>query len=388
MSRASVRKVVAGEGGHRRPAARTVGSRCGSIGPDITRFAIGGSGLCGPEAGLERRTDARWRPGRLLNKDASAAGSWNRDRPPGSLAMTAALLIVLGIAAAAVGGDLFVRGTVGLARRLRVAPGIIGATVAAFATSSAELSVGINSAVEGSPEIALGDALGSNVVNVGLVLAIAIVLAPIRPRRADLNRDLPVALIAPLMTIGLAGDGTISRLDGGILLASFVGWLVVTIRQAVRERDATAAVLAEHDPRRITRDAVIGLVLLVMAGRLIVIAAKDIGTMLGWDTFTVGALLVAFGTSTPELATVVMARIRGHDEVSVGTVLGSNIFNGLLVIGCAAVISPIRVATGEVVVAVVVSVLTLLLILPSRSYRLGRGRGFALLGVYSAYLAS
>lgn len=301
--------------------------------------------------------------------------------------MTAALLIVLGIAAAAVGGDLFVRGTVGLARRLRVAPGIIGATVAAFATSSAELSVGINSAVEGSPEIALGDALGSNVVNVGLVLAIAIVLAPIRPRRADLNRDLPVALIAPVMTIGLASDGTISRLDGAILLASFIGWLVVTIGQAVRERDATAAVLAEHDPRRIARDAVIGVVLLIVAGRLIVIAAKGLGALIGWDTFTVGALLVAVGTSTPELATVVMARIRGHDEVSVGTVLGSNIFNGLLIIGCAAVITPIRVATGEVVVAVGVSVLTLLLILPSRSYRLGRGRGVALLAAYGGYLA-
>lgn len=300
--------------------------------------------------------------------------------------MTAALLIVLGIAAAAVGGDLFVRGTVGLARQLRVAPGIIGATVAAFATSSPELSVGINSAVEGSPEIALGDALGSNVVNVGLVLAIAIVLAPIRPRRVDLNRDLPVALIAPVMTIGLASDGTISRIDGAILLVSFTGWLVVTVGQAVRERDATAAVLAERDPRRVARDAVIGIVLLILAGRLIVIAAKDIGALIGWDTFTVGALLVAVGTSTPELATVVMARIRGHAEVSVGTVLGSNIFNGLLIIGCAAVITPIRVATSEVVVAVAVSVLTLLLILPSRSYRLGRGRGIALLAVYGSYL--
>ncbi len=301
--------------------------------------------------------------------------------------MSALLLILVGIAAAAVGGDLFVRGTVGLATRLRVAPGIVGATVAAFATSSPELSVGVNAAVDGAPEIALGDALGSNVVNISLVLAVGLLLAPVTPRRVDLNRDLPVAVVAPLLTLGLAVDGVISRAEGALLIAAFVAWLAVTVRQAIRERDATAAVLAEGDPRRVARDAILGIVLLVVAGRLIVLAAKDIGAALGWDAFTVGALFVAVGTSTPELATAIMARVRGHGEVGVGTVLGSNIFNGLLIIGCAAVISPIRVATGEVIVAVVVSVLTLLLILPSRSYRLGRGRGLVLLCVYSAYLA-
>ena len=207
--------------------------------------------------------------------------------------MTAALLILLGIAAAGLGGELFVRGTVGLAVRIRVAPGIVGATVAAFATSSPELSVGINAAVEGVPEIALGDALGSNVVNVGLVLGVALVIAGATPRRADLSRDLPVALIAPVVTLGLAGDGTISRVDGGVLLACFTAWLAVTVRQALRERDATAAVLAGSGRQRIVRDAIVGIILLILAGRMIVVAAKDIGAALGWDAFTVGALLVA-----------------------------------------------------------------------------------------------
>lgn len=300
--------------------------------------------------------------------------------------MTAALLIILGVAAAGVGGELFVRGSVALAMRMRIAPGIVGATVVAFATSSPELSVGVNAALEGAPEISLGDALGSNVVNVALILGLALALAGATPRRADLNRDLPVALIAPLITLGLASDGILGRVDGMILLGCFAAWLAVTVRQAARERDATAGMLGETDRRRITRDAVAGLVLLILAGRLIVLAAQDIGEALGWDTFTVGAVMVAIGTSTPELATTITARLRGHDEVSVGTVLGSNIFNGLLIVGVAAAITPIQVAGPELRLAIGVGVLSLLLVLPGRSDRLGRGRGAALLLLYATYL--
>ncbi|WP_291799674.1 hypothetical protein [Cellulomonas sp.] len=173
-----------------------------------------------------------------------------------------------------------------------------------------------------------------------------------------------------------------------MLLACFAAWLAVTVRQAVRERDASAAVLGESRRRWVLRDAVIDVVLLVLAGRMIVVAATDIGVVLGWDAFTVGALLVAFGTSTPELATTITARLRGHDEVSVGTVLGSNLFNGLLIVGLAALITPIQVSATEILAAVVAGVLTLLLILPGRSDRLGRGRGLALLALYGGYLAA
>jgi cation:H+ antiporter len=302
--------------------------------------------------------------------------------------VTPALLVVLGIGTAALGGELFVRGLVGLAVRARLAPGIVGATVAAFATSSPELSVGLNSAGEGVPEIALGDALGSNVVNIGLVLGLALAIGGATPRRADLNRDLPVALIAPLVTLGLAVDGTIGRVDGAVLLACFAAWLTVTVRQAVRERDATGAVLAERRHRLIARDVLVGLVLLVLAGRLIVVAARGIGDALGWDVFTVGAVFVAVGTSVPELATTITARLRGHDEVGVGTVLGSNIFNGLLIVGVAAVITPMRVSSGEIAVAVAAGVLGLLLVLPGRGARIGRGRGAALLTLYVGYVVT
>ncbi len=300
--------------------------------------------------------------------------------------MSAALLIVPGVIAAAIGGELFVRGAVGGANRLRVAPGIVGATVAALATSSPEMSVGINAATAGRPEIALGDALGSNVVNVGLVLGIAVLLGGLRTRRADVVRDVPTALMAPLLVVLLAWDGAISRTDGAVLITVFTAWLLVTIRQAARERSGTVAVLADRTTGRIIRDSIAGLVLLILAGRLIVLAAGDIGELLGWDPFTVGALLVAVATSVPELATVVVARLRGHDEISLGTVLGSNIFNGLLIVGVAAIIQPIGIVGAELTAAIVAGIVTLLIVIPRRSGRLHPVRGAFLLTVYAAYV--
>jgi cation:H+ antiporter len=296
-----------------------------------------------------------------------------------------AWLIIPGVLAAALGGELFVRSTVGGAIVARVAPGIVAATVAAFATSSPELSVAINASTAGRPEVALGDALGSNVVNVGLVLAIAILLGGVTGRRQDLRRDIPPALVAPFLILLLGLDGTLSRSDGSVLLVCFAVWLGITIVQAARERSRVAEVLADRTVAQIVRDGVFGIALLVLAGRLIVMSAADFGVLFGWDIFVVGAVLVAVATSAPELATVVIARLRGHDEISVGTVLGSNIFNALLIIGVAAVITPITIAGTEVTIAIVAGVITMLLAIPGRSNRLPPTRGVLLLLVCASY---
>lgn len=302
--------------------------------------------------------------------------------------MPDALYLIPGVIAAGLGGELFVRSTVGGAARARVAPGIVAATVAAFATSSPEMSVAINAATAGHPEIALGDLLGSNVVNIGLVLAIAILLGGITARGRDLRRDIPPALGAPLLVLALSLDGQLSRGDGIILLLTFAGWFAVTVTQAARERSDVVEVLADRGLGTVLRDGILGLVLLIVAGRLIVLAAADFGRILGWDTFTVGAVLVAVATSVPELATVIAARIRKHDDVSVGTVLGSNIFNGLLIVGVASAIHPIRVTWDEFLVAIVFGVITMLMIIPGRGNHLGIGRGAMLLVTYVAYVAA
>ena len=302
--------------------------------------------------------------------------------------MREAWLIIPGVLAAALGGEIFVRSTVGGALRARIAPGIVAATVAAFATSSPELSVALNAATAGRPEVALGDALGSNVVNIGLVLALAILMGGVTGRREDLRRDIPTALGAPVLVLLLAVDGRLTRVDGAVLLAGFSAWLIVTLLQAARERSRVGEVLADRTVWQIARDGIAGILLLVLAGRLIVLSASDFGELLGWDIFVVGAVLVAMATSVPELATVIIARLRGHDEVSVGTVLGSNIFNGLLIIGVAAVITPIEVAGTEVAIAITAGVITMLLAIPGRTNRLPPIRGVLLLVVCAGYFAA
>ena len=296
------------------------------------------------------------------------------------------LVGLAGIGLAALGGRLFVGGAVGIAAASRIPPGVVGATVAAFATSGPELAVALNAAASGSPALSLGDALGSNVVNVALVLGLALAIAPLRADRRDLVRDVPLAVAAPLVIGLMLIDGRLSRTDGAILLAIFFSWLAVAVGQALRQRDAAVTVLAEHPARRAALDTALGLVLLATAGRLVVAAGRGLGHELGLDEFVVGATLVAFGTSTPELATVIVSRAQKHDEVGVGTVLGSNIFNALWIVGLVALLRPFEVSGGDVVVGVLASSIVPLALLPLGASALGRARGVALLAAYTGYV--
>lgn len=294
----------------------------------------------------------------------------------------------LGIVCAGVGGELFVRGAVGLGRWARISPGIIGATVAAFATSSPELSVAISSALAGTPQIALGDALGSNVVNVALILALALVISGIQCPHDSVKRDFPVALLTPVITGVLFLDGELSRLDGLLMLAAFAVWLIAAIVEARRQKSAAGTLLAEHRRMLIVLSCIFGLAFLVAAGSLIVAGAKGIARSFGIDEFITGATIVAVGTSAPELATAVIAKLRGHDEVGLGTILGSNIFNGILVVAVAAIIHPITVAWREVAVALVFGFVVVVFIYPNRTGFIERRRGILLLVLYATWLAS
>ena len=298
------------------------------------------------------------------------------------------LVLLLGLACAGGGGELFVRGSVGLAEALRVPPGIVGATVAAFATSSPELAVAINSGLSDRPALALGDALGSNVVNIGLVLGLALLVGPMRVAGGVVRRDIVAALAIPIATAALIADGRLSRLDAIVLLVLFAVWLAASLDEARRERSAPADVLAEHSPARAAIFGLAGLALLLAAGRLIVAGAGEIGADLGLDAFVVGVVLVAVGTSVPELATTVIARLRGHDEVGLGTILGSNVFNGGLVVPVAALLSPIRIEWGEIATSLAFGIVLVVCILPLRGGVLGRRRGVLLVTGYAASLVT
>ena len=298
------------------------------------------------------------------------------------------LALILGVVCAGIGGELFVRGAVGLAFWARISPGIVGATVVAFATSSPELSVSINAALAGKPQIGLGDALGSNVVNVALILALALLISGIQSPRDSIKRDFPVALLIPIITGVLFLDGELSRLDGLLMLGMFITWLVAAVIEARKQRSAAEEVIGEHRRWLVVVSCVTGLAFLVAAGNLIVAGARGIAISFGIDEFIIGATIVAVGTSVPELATAVIAKLRGHDEVGLGTILGSNIFNGLLIVAVAAMIHPITVPWREVAIALVFGLVALVFAYPTRKGFIGRGRGVLLLMLYVVYLAT
>lgn len=299
------------------------------------------------------------------------------------------LLLLAGVASAAIGGEFFVRGAVGIASVLRIAPSIIGVTIAAFATSSPELSVAVNSGLAGKSQLSLGDALGSNIVNISLVLGITLLIAGIPVGSDVLKRDMPVAILAPLLTGILLIDGIIDRLEGLFMFAIFVAWMATTVKQALKERAPSNSKVAVTKRFLPWVHVFAGLLLLVAAGRLIVLSTTGIAKDFGIDDFIIGATLVAFGTSVPELASTVLAKIKGHDEIGVGTVVGSNIFNSLFIVAVAAIIRPIRVPLTEVVPAILFGILSLLIALPRRGTGWVRRRqGVLLVLMYSIYVTT
>lgn len=299
------------------------------------------------------------------------------------------LALALGVVCAAVGGELFVRGVVGLASWMRVPAGIVASTVAAFATSSPELAVAITASLSGAPNIALGDALGSNVVNVALILGLALlVTATVGVPRGGARRDFSVAIIAPAVTGAMILDGRMSRSDGVVLLVVFLVWLAAALLEARKSRSGADEAIGARRGYATVSTCLAGLTLLVAAGRLVVTSAEAIAPALGLDYFVVGATVVAVATGTPEIAVTIVAAVRGHGEVGLGTILGSNVFNGLFVVGVATVLTPFPVVTREVAVSLAFGLVAVAATLPRRDGSIGRRRGVLLLALYASYVVA
>jgi cation:H+ antiporter len=298
------------------------------------------------------------------------------------------VMFVGGVLLAGAGGELFVRGAVGIGRAARIAPGVVAATIAAFATSSPEFTVSVAGALEGKPSLGLGDTLGSNIVNIALILGLSLFWGPFHPPRDSIRRDFPVALAAPALTAVLLFDNELSRWDGLALLAVFAAWLTAVFREVRKQRSAVEEVLGERKPGRALAESVGGLVLLIAASRLMVAAASSIAQSYGVSPFVIGATIVAIGTSVPELATTAIARVRGHDEVGLGTILGSNIFNGVFVVGVVACITPINVRLTSVAPVLTLGIISTALTFPGRSGIIDWRRGLLLVSLYVAHIAA
>ncbi|WP_061964058.1 calcium/sodium antiporter [Demequina aurantiaca] len=312
--------------------------------------------------------------------------------------MTFAILATIGgLAILAWSADKFVLGAASVARYLGMAPLLIGMLVIGFGTSAPEMVVSTFAAVDGNPEIAIGNALGSNIANIGLILGVTAIVLPIMVHRGILRKELPVLIAATAVAWLLMLDGTISIADASILLVLLVvliTWSVMSAR--VHRGDNLAKEAAEHtETSKLSKKAawtwlVVGLVLLVAGSRLLVWGAVEIAQSLGWSDLVIGLTVVAIGTSAPELAASLAAARKGENDLALGNIIGSNLFNTLGVIGIAGVITPIAV-DSEVLTRdlPMVGIMTILLVVFAWG-RVGRGRinrieGAVLLAAWLAY---
>ena len=305
----------------------------------------------------------------------------------------------IGLALLLFSADYLVRGAVRLARRFGLSQLIIGLTVIAFGTSAPEFVTSLTAALEGTPAMAVGNVVGSNMANMLLILGVAAVLRPIRCAPQAISRDAVVTLGATALFIALAALGGLGVWHGLILLAALAGYLVWSYRaerNAVHaQRDAAhrgAAEVDEAAPGRLWVTILLlvaGLGGIVLGAELLVRGGTGVARLLGVSEAVIGLTLIALGTSLPELATVVVASSRGHGDVALGNVLGSNIFNLLGIAGGVAAITPLPVP-AEIMrfdVWALLGVTALLLPLMLTGRRLSRGEGSGLLILYGGYVA-
>ena len=314
-----------------------------------------------------------------------------------------ALLTALGIGLLIAGGEFVVRGAMALARQLGVPPLVIGLTVVAFGTSVPELAVNVTAALRGNTGIALGNVVGSNLANVGLILAIAALLRRLEIRSVVITRELPMLLLASVAATVMAFDGlraesdaVYDRIDGILLLLLFAIVLYYTVLETFRNRSADPLVeqAREQAGRRLSplagSAAFIGggLCGLALGGNLTVSGAVGLATSLGASPGLIGLTVVAVGTSLPELSASVMAARHGETDLAVGNVVGSNLFNLLFILGVTAVIRPVPVLSGGHVDICVMTLFALALLAVSLGRRaLGRAEAAVLVAGYLGYLA-
>jgi len=311
------------------------------------------------------------------------------------------ILFVLGIGLLILGAELLVRGASRLAAAVGISPLVIGLTVVAYGTSSPEMAVSVQSALAGQADIALGNVVGSNIFNVLFILGISALIVPLIVAQQLIKLDVPLMIGVSVLMLLFALDGAINRWEGLVLFSGVIAYTVFVIRQSRKENAAVQAEYQQEFGKEKIKPAtgkfvplqivyvVAGLGLLVLGARWLVNGAIAIAQSLGVSELVIGLTIVAAGTSLPEVATTIIASIRGERDIAVGNVVGSNIFNILSVLGLTALVAPngINVAPAAlrfdipVMLAVAVACLPIFI----TGNLIARWKGALFLGYYIAY---
>jgi len=302
------------------------------------------------------------------------------------------VLVVVGLAGLYLGGELLVRGASSLARALGISPMVIGLTVVAFGTSAPELAATLVAALRGAPELAIGNVVGSNIANVGLILGLTALAYPLAAGATFLRREVPWMLAATALAMPLLFDGRLGRLEGLLLWIALAAFLVAAFRTGGLPGEVDEGAEAPPGVRRWpVRDVlavVIGVAVLAFGAHALVTGATALATAWGVPERVIGLTLVALGTSLPELASSLVAALRRETDIILGNVIGSNIFNLLAVLGTAALVHPVEVPVAGlrfdllIMLGFALAVVPLMLV----GRRLGRRDDTLLLVAYLAYV--
>ena len=297
------------------------------------------------------------------------------------------VFIVVGVALVLYGADRLTEGASALARRMNIPEIIIGLTIVAAGTSAPELFVSMVSALKGTPDLAVGNVVGSNTMNAMLIVGCAAMVAPMTISRSTVKKDIPFSVGASVLLLLLAMNSFLGRWDGIVLLVGFAVFMAYTLSQAKKGQAEDAGEVKAANPWMSATWVVVGLAMLVAGSNLFVDAASSVAGALGVSEGVIGLTVVAGGTSLPELATSVVAARKGQSAIAIGNVIGSNVFNILLILGLTATISPLAI-TGITTVDMAVMLLSVALVwlFSFTKFTVERWEGALLVGGYLVYL--
>lgn len=307
------------------------------------------------------------------------------------------ILLIIGFALLIKGADLFVNGSSNIAKLLRVPTILIGLTIVAFGTSSPEATVSIIAALEGNADVALGNVVGSNILNITLIVGLTAFLYPLRVESETIRKEIPFTLLSSVVLLILMSDialqgsssNLLTRSDGFILLLFLSIFMYYIIEIGLKSRKEKADEPVPEDIRwgKNILITILGLAAIIFGGDLVVDNGTEIAYSLGMSETLVGLTIIAIGTSLPELVTSISAALKKESEIALGNIVGSNIFNILFVLGGSATISPLATNNKMFIDVILMIVLTIILLVFSRtSFRIGKREGFVLVAAYIIYL--
>ena len=296
-------------------------------------------------------------------------------------------LLVVGFALLVKGADWFVDGSSSIAARLGIPQLVIGLTIVAMGTSAPEAAVSVTAAIRGSADITIGNILGSNIMNILIILGLAAFLTCIHVGKSTVFREIPFMILISVLLLVLGMDGSVTFMDGVILWGAFLVYLGYLFRMTKNnDAEEETSINTERPLWKSVLWTIIGLALIVLGSDVAVDAATSIAHIMGMSERLIGLTIVALGTSLPELFTSVTAAKKGNADIAIGNIVGSNIFNILFVVGTSALVTPIPFASAFLTDGVIaIAAAMLLLICCLHHYSLARKSGIAMLASYATY---